>query len=115
MILTRLNGSVTPLRFTTARTASSTVVKRLPHSGHERRRRISAPSSASRESTTRESAWRQYGQRTSISLRSMLPRVSRHAETRRRDGQLHRAAVHGLWITGEVKPQPVDDLHPCNY
>lgn len=29
-----------PLRFTTASTAVSTVVKRRPHSGHERRRRI---------------------------------------------------------------------------
>src|SRR4029079_17055729 len=74
MIFVRLKGSVTPLRFTTARTAYSTVVKRLPHSGHARRRRISAPSSASRESTTRESAWRQYGQRTAISLREPLPR-----------------------------------------
>src|SRR3954451_3142276 len=104
MIFVRLKGSVTPLRLTTARTASSTVVKRLPHSGHERRRRISAPSSASRESTTRESAWRQYGQRTSISFRSVLPRRIGHAEARRRDGQLHRAAVNGLWITGEVNP-----------
>ena len=41
MILVRLNGSVTPLRLTTARTASSTVVNRLPHSGQDRRRRIS--------------------------------------------------------------------------
>ncbi len=63
MILMRLNGSVTPLRLTTASTASSTVVNRLPHSGQARRRRMSWPSSASRESTTRESACRQYGHR----------------------------------------------------
>ena len=24
-------------------------------------------------------------------------------------------AVDVLRITGEAKPQPVDDLHPCNY
>ena len=58
----RLNGSVTPLRLTTANTAVSTVVNRLPHSGQDRRRRMAAPSSVSRESTTRESAWRQNGQ-----------------------------------------------------
>jgi hypothetical protein len=56
MTFVRLNGSVTPLRLTMASTASSTVVNRLPHSGQERRRRINWPSSASRESTTRESA-----------------------------------------------------------
>ena len=33
MIFVRLNGSVTPLRLTTASTASSTVVNRLPHPG----------------------------------------------------------------------------------
>ena len=51
--LDRLNGSLTPLRLTTARTASSTVVNRRPHFGHDRRRRVVAPSSASRESMTR--------------------------------------------------------------
>ena len=51
----RLNGSVTPLRLMTASVASSTVVKRRPHSGQERRRRMTWPSSCSRESTTRES------------------------------------------------------------
>ncbi|MGW5666849.1 hypothetical protein [Micromonospora sp. NPDC003776] len=45
---------------TTASTASSTVVNRLPHFGQDRRRQMSWPSSASRESTTRESACRQY-------------------------------------------------------
>ena len=38
--LSRLKGSVTPLRLTTASTGSSTVVKRLPHDEHDRRRRI---------------------------------------------------------------------------
>src|SRR5690606_18231358 len=36
---------------------------RFPHAGQWRRRRISVPSSASRESTTLESGLRQYGQR----------------------------------------------------
>src|SRR5215212_527328 len=75
MILVRLNGSVTPLRLTMASTASSTVVNRLPHSGHERRRRINWPSSASRESTTRESACRQYGHRMT-DLPSLVPQAS---------------------------------------
>src|SRR3954468_23983071 len=115
MIFVRLKGSVTPLRLTTARTASSTVVKRLPHSGHERRRRISAPSSASRESTTRESAWRQYGQRTSISLRSLLPR--RHRPCRNATSRWSfPSRRRGRPVDNQgVKPQPVDDLHPCNY
>lgn len=38
--LPRLNGSVTPLRFTTARTASSTVVNRRWQSWQQRRRRM---------------------------------------------------------------------------
>src|ERR1044072_6569928 len=62
----RLNGSVTPERLTTARTASSTVVNRRLHLAHERRRGITCPSSSSRESTTRESEWRQNGQRIPV-------------------------------------------------
>ena len=61
--LVRLNGSLTPLRLTTASTASSTVVNRRPHFGQDRRRRVVAPSSASRESMTRLSALWQNGQR----------------------------------------------------
>src|SRR6185503_14403186 len=49
-------------RLVTARLAVSTVVKRRPHSGHCRRRRIEAPSSVARLSTTRLSVWRQNGQ-----------------------------------------------------
>ena len=60
--MARLNGSVTPLRLTTVSVTVSAVVKRLPHSGHWRRRRIEVPSSLARESTTRESWWRQNGQ-----------------------------------------------------
>src|SRR4029453_10651797 len=96
MILVRLKGSVTPLRLTMASTASSTVVNRLPHSGHERRRRINWPSSASRESTTRESACRQYGQRTA----NLLQRSDHHAP-----GTPNRTPAEwaGLWITcGEL-------------
>jgi hypothetical protein len=40
MTFSLLKGSVTPLRLTTANTAVSTVVKRRPHSGHDRRRRM---------------------------------------------------------------------------
>ena len=57
--LARLNGSVTPLRLITASVASSTVVNRRPQAWQDRRRRMTWPSSTSRESTTRESAWRQ--------------------------------------------------------
>src|SRR4051794_12196446 len=110
MIFGRLNGSVTPLRLTTASTASSTVVNRLPHSGHERRRRINAPSSASRESTTRESAWRQYGQRTANSppeppnghlraCQGTTPRMSLTAH-RRVDGRWRdRGSNPNQWMT----------------
>src|SRR3954470_8897790 len=71
--LDRLNGSLTPLRLTTASTASSTVVNRRPHAGQERRRRVVAPSSASRESMTRLSALWQNGQRIAVHLLRGLP------------------------------------------
>src|SRR5918912_1229667 len=64
MTLLRSKGSLTPLRLTTARTGSSTVVKRRPHTGQDRRRRVVAPSSVSRESMTRLSGLWQNGQRT---------------------------------------------------
>jgi hypothetical protein len=51
----RLKASVAPERFTTVNCIASIVVKRLPHSGQERRRLIEAPSSATRESSTRVS------------------------------------------------------------
>ena len=63
----RLNGSVTPLRLTTASTASSTVVNRRPQSTQERRRRVACPSSTSRESITRQSECRQNGHRITTS------------------------------------------------
>src|SRR4051812_49193678 len=81
MTFSRLKGSVTPLRLTTASTAVSTVVKRLPHSGHDRRRRIAWPSSASRESTTRESGWRQNGQCITAPSPHGLPEGSNDSET----------------------------------
>ena len=56
MTFSRLNGSVTPERLTTDRLAVSTVENLRLHSGHCRRRRMEAPSSEVRESTTRESA-----------------------------------------------------------
>src|SRR5205807_1179390 len=61
----------------TARAVVSTVVKRRPHSGQERRRRIAAPSSASRESTTRESGCRQNGQCTLAPFRLFRPGLGR--------------------------------------
>src|SRR3954447_4285920 len=64
MTLLRSKGSLTPLRLTTASTGSSTVVNRRPHTGHDRRRRVVAPSSVSRESMTRLSGLWQKGQRT---------------------------------------------------
>ena len=105
MTLVRLNGSVTPLRLTTASIASSTVVKRRAHSGQDRRRRIAWPSSTSRESMTRESGCRQNGHRIPSDL---LPR---------------RLPASPLWtVLGmscgppvDQRPQPVDDLHQCNY
>ncbi len=66
MTLLRLNGSPTPERLMTVRLVVSTVVKRRPHSGHCRRRRMAEPSSAMRLSTTRESGLRQNGQYTSV-------------------------------------------------
>ncbi|GAA1493365.1 hypothetical protein GCM10009627_17110 [Curtobacterium herbarum] len=62
MIFSRLNGSRTPLRFTTFNDAVSVVENRRPQFGHWRRRRMEVPSSLVRESTTRESGWRQKGQ-----------------------------------------------------
>ena len=62
--LSRLKGSVTPLRFITRRTAFSIVVKRPPHLVHSRRRRMAAPASMMRESMTREWSWWQNGQYT---------------------------------------------------
>jgi hypothetical protein len=53
MILSRVNGSVTPLRLATMRMTDSCVVNRRPHSGQDRRRRIAVPSSATRLSITR--------------------------------------------------------------
>src|SRR6185503_15448985 len=60
--LERLNGSVAPERLTTTNVAFSAVVKRRPHWPHWRRRRMAAPSSAVRLSTTRVSVARQKGQ-----------------------------------------------------
>jgi hypothetical protein len=65
MTLSRLNGSVTPLRFSTSSAAVSVVVNRRLHAGQERRRRTAAPSSAGRLSRTRLSSWAQNGQRMS--------------------------------------------------
>jgi hypothetical protein len=62
----RSNGLRRPERLTIVSSRSCTrsnVVKRPPHSGHERRRRIAAPSSEGRESFTWLSAWPQNGQR----------------------------------------------------
>src|SRR5690606_8888899 len=55
---------MTPDRLTTERLEVSMVVKRRWQSVHSRRRRMAEPSSAVRESMTRESAFRQNGQCT---------------------------------------------------
>ncbi|CAI7978896.1 hypothetical protein FRAHR75_530024 [Frankia sp. Hr75.2] len=68
----RLKGSVAPLRLRTRKEASSMVVNRRPQAGHDRRRRIAAPSSASLLSTTRLSGCRQKGHRM---VRSPPPRA----------------------------------------
>ncbi|GDY57179.1 hypothetical protein SVIO_078020 [Streptomyces violaceusniger] len=62
MTLSRLKGSVTPLRLITMSDAVSTVVKRREQSGHWRRLRIEQPSSVVRLSTTRLSGCLQKGQ-----------------------------------------------------
>ena len=74
--------------------AVSTVVNRRPHCGHERRRRMAAPSSATRLSTTRLSAWRQNGQCTVL---PHLPStwVPLERLVARPCGQLN----HNLWRT----------------
>src|SRR5262245_59409891 len=123
-ILARLNGSVTPLRLTTARTASSTVVKRRPHSGQERRRRMIWPSSASRESTTRESACRQYGQRiggpplrcSSGSSSTCRRKPTQMGTPRHNDHPALWAPLCVLTMsTMSSQTQLVGDLHKCNY
>jgi hypothetical protein len=62
VIFSRENGSVTPLRLATISRTVSWVVKRFPHSAHDRRRRIAAPSSVERLSITLLSGLRQNGQ-----------------------------------------------------
>ena len=65
--LPRSNGCRAPERLTTINGTSSIrskVVYRRPHPAHSRRRRMAAPSSATRESTTRSSSARHQGHRT---------------------------------------------------
>src|SRR5579885_1640358 len=62
----RSKGSRRPAFLTTVSSRSCTrskVVKRPPHAGHRRRRRIAALSSEGRESFTWVSSWPQNGQR----------------------------------------------------
>src|SRR6266487_2101929 len=111
----RLNGSVTPLRLMTASVASSTVVNRRPQSWQLRRRRMTWPSSCSRESTTRESGWRQYGHRISGS-----PPLSPSWAGRRRRVDFGLGTSCGPAVDDGPQPvdhypQIVDDLHQCNY
>src|SRR5699024_4837647 len=82
----RLKGSLTPDLFSTDSEAVSTVEKRREQCGHCRRRRIAAPSSDVRESTTRESGWRQDGQCVRQGYRPVAwarPPSSRHGRRRR--------------------------------
>jgi hypothetical protein len=55
----RVNGSVAPDRLSTVSCISSTVVNRFAQAEQVRRRRIDPPSSATRESRTRVSVFRQ--------------------------------------------------------
>ena len=57
--LSRVNGSVAPERLSTVSCICSTVVNRFAQAEQVRRRRIEAPSSATRESRTRVSVLRQ--------------------------------------------------------
>src|SRR5882757_9027067 len=93
MTFSRLNGSVTPERLTTASTASSTVVNRRLQCEHDRRRRMAWPSSTSRESTTRESELRQNGHRTGL-----IPPLGHTSMTPRRAGPGDQHVDH-RWIT----------------
>src|SRR4051794_10100372 len=101
-IFDRLNGSVTPDRLTTVRLAVSTVLKRRPHCGHTRRRRMAVPSSVLRESTTRESAERQNGQFTTFDLRQLWTTGGSPVDDT-------RSACGGGWGLH------VDGLQRCNY
>jgi hypothetical protein len=88
----------------------STVVNRWLQDGQSRRRRIAVPSSVERESTTRVSAERQNGQYMTI--------TSGHHDGLRfeRTGP-HLGIALGMTCPEPVdgQPQPVDDLHGCNY
>src|SRR5512141_49592 len=77
------NASRRPSLFTIAGSLISTVsnvLKRSPHCSHSRRRRIVAPSSASRESITRVSSWWQKGQCTPglRHVNRVFPALRRH-------------------------------------
>ncbi|GGJ77514.1 hypothetical protein GCM10010123_04420 [Pilimelia anulata] len=107
----------------------------MPQSGQERRRRINWPSSASRESTTRESGKRQYGQRTrepslyTLGVGRRTPRATPPTYRRTtgaagvpprpataRAALTHRPRV-GTAGTGHSRRQPqvIGKLHTCNY
>jgi hypothetical protein len=82
-ILSRVKGSVAPLRLATIRITVSWVVNLRPHEGQARRRRIAAPSSAVRLSMTRLSGFLQYGQNT------QSPPALRHGAG---------SSEHNLWM-----------------
>src|SRR4051812_24682696 len=119
--LERLNGSLTPLRLTTASTASSTVVNRRWHWGHERRRRVVAPSSASRESVTRLSGLWQKGHRTADHLR--LEGALAGGGRPPAKGLLRPSGRRSVDSPGDIRWMPRGEpedrlwtgLHPCNY
>jgi hypothetical protein len=88
----------------------STVVNRWLHEGQSRRRRIAVPSSVERESTTRVSAERQNGHNmgfTSSGLGGL--------RCERTDHLLGIALGITCPEPVDHQPQPVDDLHRCNY
>ena len=133
--LARLNGSVTPLRFTTVSVTVSAVVKRLPHSGHCRRRRMLVPSAVAAgvdDAGVGVAAERAVhrGRLPSLSSWPGCPGPVRSGAVVRVVGGSSCPVWPGLLaacarICGELgegvrnlltrQPLPVDDLQRCNY
>ena len=121
----RLNGSVTPLRLTTASVASSTVVNRRPHSGQERRRRMTWPSSClARVDDPRVGvpAVRTPHLRTPPVPGPYACRPARPAALWTNlwtnlgtDVDIGRVTVDDSCQPVDDQPQLVDEVHACNY
>src|SRR5690606_18245370 len=94
----------------------SKVVKRPPHIGHTRRRRMTAPSSAGRESFTCVSSDWQYGQRIAHPRRILfvvgLPQiwVKREARAKRLHLRTHSLLDGGVALVRVRSLETVQDL-----